>query len=196
MKPPYRFDEFFSSGMEESISPFLTSRSRSWGKNLSLKTAAAAALCLSLAFFFSFYNPPLSHLFLSFVYFLVGVPALLAAINDLKNLEINIDVLMTLAAFLAILINSGLEGALLLVLFELSHGMEHAVSDKARSALHNLNHLAPQFDYVLPPDQTLFEKSVREIEVGTKLFIKSGEIVPLDGTIVEGSSSLNLVHLT
>ena len=193
---PYLFDEFFASGQEESISPFLTPRSRAWGKNLSLKRASSAAVLLAFAFSFSFVNPPTSHLFLSLVYFLVGVPALMAAFNDLKNLEINIDVLMTVAAFVAVLIYSGLEGALLLVLFELSHGMEHAVSDKAKSALHNLNNLAPKFAYVVGEDQVLFEKSVREIGVGTKLLIKSGEIVPLDGKVVEGSSSMNLVHLT
>lgn len=196
MKTPYLFDEFFASGMEESISPFLTPNSRSFGKNLSLKSSSAAAFLLATAFGFSFYSPPLSHLFLSFVYFLVGVPALIAAISDLKNLEINIDVLMTVAAFLAVTIGSGLEGALLLVLFELSHGMEHAVSDKARSALHNLNNLAPKFAFLLDKEGTVYEKAVREIKIGDKMLVKNGEVVPLDGKVVEGYSSVNLVHLT
>lgn len=196
MNKPYLFDEFFSSGLEESISPFLTPTSRKWGKNLSLKSASSSAFFLTLAFTFSFVNHPLSLLFLSFVFFLSGIPALLASLNDLKNLEINIDVLMTLAAFLAVSIDSGLEGALLLVLFELSHGLEHTVSDKARSALHNLNHIAPKFAHMIGEDGSLFEKSVREIGVGEKVLIKNGEIVPLDGKVVEGTSSVNLVHLT
>lgn len=193
---PFVFDEFFSSGREESISPFLTPSSRSWGKNLSLKSALSSACFLVLAFGFSFVNPPLSYLFLSFVYFLSGVPALIASFEDLKNLEINIDVLMTLAAFVAVSIDSGLEGALLLVLFELSHSMEHTVSDKARSALHNLNNIAPKFAHMIGERGTIFEKSVREIQLGEKVLVKNGEIVPLDGLVVEGASSLNLVHLT
>lgn len=196
MKMPYLFDEFFSSGKEESISPFLTPSSRKWGKNLPLKSGLFAALFLALAFGFSFTNPPLSYILLSLVYFLSGVPALIASLNDLKNLEINIDVLMTLAAFLALAIDSGIEGALLLVLFELSHGMEDAVSQKARSALHNLNHIAPKFAHMLDADGRQFEKSVREIELKEKILIKHGEIVPLDGIIIEGTSSVNLVHLT
>jgi len=196
MKAPYLFDEFFASGKEESISPFLTPKSRSWGKNLSLKSAASAAFFLALAFSLSFVNSPLSFLCLSLVYFLSGVPALIASLNDLKNLEINIDVLMTLAAFIAVSIGSGLEGALLLVLFELSHGMEETVSNKAKSALHNLNNLAPKFAHVIASDGILFEKSVREIRIGSKLLVKNGEIVPLDGIVIEGASSVNLVHLT
>ena len=73
---PYLFDEFFSSGQEESVSPFLTPQSRPWGNNLSLKSAASAAFLLTLAFGLSFINLPSSHLSLSLVYFLVGVPAL------------------------------------------------------------------------------------------------------------------------
>ncbi len=196
MKQPYLFDEFFASGREESISPFLTPDSRKWSQNLSLKSALAAAFFLILSFGFSFTNLPLSHLFLSLVYLISGAPALLAAVDDLRNLEINIDILMTLAAFLAVLIGSGLEGALLLVLFELSHGLEETVSKKARSALHNLNNLAPKFAHIVGDDGTVYEKAVRDITVGTKLLIKQGEIAPLDGTVVDGTSSINLVHLT
>lgn len=196
MKTPYLFDEFFSSGGEESISPFLTPSSRNWGKNLHLRSALAAATLLALSFAFSFTSPPLSHLLLLLVYFLSGIPALIASLNDLKNLEINIDVLMTLAAFLALAIDSGLEGALLLVLFELSHGMEDAVSTKAKSALHNLNHIAPKFAHMIDKEGVQYEKSVREIQIGEKVLVKHGEIVPLDGFIVEGISSVNLVHLT
>lgn len=193
---PYLFDEFFASGQEESISPFITPESRKWGKNLSLRSAGSAAFLLALAFSFSFVNQPLSYLCLSLVYFLSGIPALIASINDLKNLEINIDVLMTLAAFVAVSINSGLEGALLLVLFELSHGMEEAVSKKALSALHNLNNLAPKFAHIVAADGIFYEKSVREIVIGEKVLVKNGEIVPLDGKVLDGTSSVNLVHLT
>ncbi len=196
MKTPYVFDEFFASGMEESISPFLTPKSRMFGNHLSIKSAGSAALLLATAFGCSFYSPPLSHILLSLVYFLVGIPALIAAISDLKNLEINIDVLMTVAAFVAVSQGSGLEGALLLVLFELSHGMEDSVSKKARSALHNLNNLAPKFAFLIDPSGNVYEKAVREIGIGDLMLVKNGEVVPLDGKVVAGNSSVNLVHLT
>src|SRR5580704_15202114 len=110
---PYIFDEFFASGKEESISPFLTPTSRAWGKNLPLKAALFSAVLLLLAFTTSFFLPSLSALFLIFVYFFCGTPALLGSLEDLKNLEINIDVLMTFAALLSVVIGSEMEGALL-----------------------------------------------------------------------------------
>jgi Cd2+/Zn2+-exporting ATPase len=193
---PFIFDEFFASGKEESISPFLTPTSRNWGKNLPLKTALLSAFLLLLSFTCSFFLPPLSDLFLLFVYFFAGTPALLGAIEDLKNLEINIDVLMTFAALLSILIGSGMEGALLLVLFELSAAMENAVAEKTKGTLSHLHQLSPRFACVVAEDGTLYEKAVKEIPLGTHLLIKAGEIVPLDGIVLQGSSFVNLFHLT
>lgn len=193
---PYLFDEFFSSGKEESISPFLTKSSRSWAKNLSLKASLLAAFFLLIAFITSFYLVDLSNLFLLFVYFLVGTPALLNTIEDLKSLEINIDVLMTLAAFLSFLIGSQMEGGLLLVLFAFSGAMEETVSKKAKGALLNLNELSPALATVIEKEGTLFQKSVREIAIHETLLVKAGEIVPLDGLVLDGHSFVNLVHLT
>ncbi|HSW86889.1 MAG TPA: heavy metal translocating P-type ATPase [Rhabdochlamydiaceae bacterium] len=192
---PYIFDEFFASGREETISPFLTPSSRKWGRNLSLRTGILSAILLALSFCTSFFYPSLSHLLLAFVYLLAGTPALIDAIEDIKNLEINIDVLMTVAALLSVLIGSGMEGALLLVLFELSHAMEQTVMQKTRGALLHLNQLAPRTALVVK-DGSVYEQSVKEIHVGAKLLIKTGEIVPLDGKIIEGESFVNLVHLT
>lgn len=193
---PYLFDEFFASGKEESISPFLTPSSRKWGKHLSLKTALISGALLLCAFVFSFFTPPLANLCLLFVYFFSGTPALLGALEDIKNLEINIDVLMTLAALLSVLIGSGMEGALLLVLFELSGAMESLVTEKTKSALVSLHQIAPRFAYVVAEDGTIYEQSVKEIPLKTTLLIKAGEIVPLDSIVLKGSSFVNLSHLT
>ncbi|MGL4540541.1 MAG: heavy metal translocating P-type ATPase [Candidatus Rhabdochlamydia sp.] len=193
---PYLFDEFFASGKEESISPFLTPSSRKWGKHLSLKTALISGALLLCAFVFSFFTPPLANLCLLFVYFFSGTPALLGALEDIKNLEINIDVLMTLAALLSVLIGSGMEGALLLVLFELSGALESLVTEKTKSALVSLHQIAPRFAYVVAEDGTIYEQSVKEIPLKTTLLIKAGEIVPLDSIVLKGSSFVNLSHLT
>lgn len=192
------FDEFFESGLEESVSPFLTPKSRKWGKNITLKSSFVAAVLLLLSFITAFIpnQAPLSNFFLLFTYFLAGIPALIASVEDIFDLEINIDVLMTLAAFLSVLIGSGKEGALLLVLFSLSGAMEGAVRSKAKGAISSLKRLAPQTAFMVQPDGTLLQKSVRDIVAGMHILVKAGDLVPLDGIVTEGASSVNLVHLT
>lgn len=181
--------------MDESISPFLTASSRAWAKNLPLRSAIVSAIFLFLAYVVSHFHPTLSDFFLLFVFFLSGTPSMLRTIEDLQEFTLNIDILMTLAAFLSVFIGAQLEGGLLLVLFNLSGAMEEAVSKKAMGALHNLHKLAPTMATVVEGNTTR-ERSVKEIAVDTKILIKAGEVIPLDGKIVSGQSFVNMVHLT
>ncbi len=193
---PYVFDEFFASGKEESVSPFLTPSSKKYAKNLDLIGSIISAVCLALAFAFSFHMREISFMFLVLVYFLSGTKALIETIEDLKNFEINIDVLMTLAAFLSVLIDSAMEGGLLLVLFALSGAMEQTVSKKSKGALNSLSSLAPSFTTVIEDDGSFSEISIKDIDIDSKILIKAGEVIPLDGHVIQGSSFVNLVHVT
>ncbi|HEX4839971.1 MAG TPA: cation-translocating P-type ATPase [Rhabdochlamydiaceae bacterium] len=196
MTTPYSFDEFFATNKEETVSPFLTPDSRKWGKYLSVRSALFAGFLLALAFVLSFYSTPASLAFLTAVYFLAGTPALINAIHDISNFEINIDVLMTLAAFLSVVIGSEMEGALLLVLFELSAAMEGMVEQKTRSSVLGLHKLSPRVACVIGENGLLYEKALADIVVGTHILVKAGEIIPLDGQVIEGRSYVNLIHLT
>lgn len=192
------FDEFFELGLQESSSPFLTPSSRPWAVNLPLKAALLSAVLLISSFALSFMPGylPIAYLLLVCVYFLAGAHSLIESIQDLANLQINIDVLMTLAAFSSVLIGSGFEGGLLLVLFSLSGSIEAAVTDQAKGSISGLKKLSPSKAVIVKDDGTLIDRSVSDIEVGTIILVKAGEVVPLDGIVIKGSSSVNLVHLT
>ncbi len=191
------FEDYFE-GKEESYSPFITPNTRHLGQQINLKASLLALIILAISFLLSF-NPnyaPLSTGLLIAVYFFAGIPALIETIEDLSNLIINIDVLMTLAAFGSVLIGSPMEGALLLVLFAISGSMEEAVTSKAKSSLKELHKLSPTTAWVKSQEGRFQVKSVKDVKVGEIILIKAGEVVPLDGKVVKGTSSVNLVHLT
>lgn len=196
-RKPIAFGDYFELGLHEK-SPFLTPESQGWGKNLTLRSSLLAAFFLIISFGLSFSETtlPLSHLLLVLVYFLAGMPALIEAIEDLALFDINIDILMTLAAFSSVLVGSGLEGGLLLVLFALSGSMEDAVTAKAKSAINSLNKISPTKACVITPDGLLVERAIMDVKIGDKILVKSGQIIPLDGVVMSGASSVNLVHLT
>lgn len=197
-KQPVVFEEFFEMGLPETISPFITPESRYLGADITLKASLVAAFFLLASFSLSFFPSfvPLSYLFLVMVYFLAGIPSLIESIEDLASFEINIDILMTLAAFSSVLIGSGMEGGLLLVLFALSGAMEDAVTSKAKSAISSLHKLSPTKACVIESDGMLIERSIKDVAVGNHILVKSSQVVPLDGIVVDGISSVNLVHLT
>ncbi len=195
---PILFEEFFEQGLPETISPFLTPESRKYGADLTLKSSLIAGALLLLCFILSFIPEmvPLSRFLLIGVYFLAGIPSLIESIEDLLNFVVNIDILMTLAAFSSVFIGSGMEGGLLLVLFAFSGAMEDAVRSKAKSSISSLHKLSPTTASVVQPDGSLVERSIKEISVGMPILVKSGQVVPLDGIVIHGTTSVNLVHLT
>ncbi len=196
MTAPYELDEYFASGYDETENPFIREKSRSWGKYVPLTGAVAAAFFLLFSYISSFFNLPLAHFFVVFVFFLAGTPALIVSLKNLFSLNINIQVLMTTAALLSVLIGKEMEGGLLLVLFSLSEALEETVSKKTRGALHALHKLAPTMADIVGDDGIIYQKSVKEIELGTKIIAKAGEVIPLDGKVVDGSSYVNMAHLT
>lgn len=192
------FDEFFGSGQATRTSPFLIPTQRKWAVQLPLRASILAAILLIASFLLSYWPSylPFAHIMLLLVYFLAGMPSLIDAIEDIIDLEINIDILMTLAAFSSVLIGSGFEGALLLVLFNLSGAIEHTVTSKAVGALHGLHKLAPSTATVILESGKLLERSVKDVSPGTHILVRTGEVVPLDGTVIDGASNVNMVHLT
>ncbi len=195
---PAVFEEFFGLGQEETASPFLTPSSRKWAAHLTLKSSLIAALLLIIAFFLSFYpaTAALSSMVLIAVYFLAGIPSLIESIEDLVDFDVNIDVLMTLAAFSSVMIGSSMEGALLLVLFAISGSLEDMVTSKAKGSINQLHKLSPTKATVIAANGHILERSVKDIAIGALILVRAGEIVPLDGIVKEGISSINLVHLT
>lgn len=194
---PIIFDEYLETGLEDGLSPFISPYSRHWGKHLTLKLSLLAAFLLLLAFITSYFPflDKVSHVCLLFTFFIVGTPAFIDTVENIIDLKINIEVLMTLAAFSSAFIGNPIEGALLLVLFAVSGAMERSVSHKAKSSLSRLNKLAPKMAYVFEEGH-LFQKPIQSIPVGETIFVHEGEIIPLDGIVIEGASSVNLIHLT
>lgn len=184
-------------GKEESCSPFLNIQAKKISKNLPLKTAILAALFLVIALCLSWVpDSPLWILPISLVYLLVGTPALIAATEDLFRVQVNIDVLTTLAAFGALLIGGPLEGGLLLVLFALSGALGDLVTLRAKSTLSAIHELMPEKAYVVEQDGQYVERAIKDVSVGTLIIVRAGELVPLDGSIVKGTSSVSTAHLT
>lgn len=196
----YSFRDFIESGGEESNSPFLQPSSRKISSWLGLPLSLFSAFLLAMSWFFEIHEPlqTTSNVILALVYFISGTRALQRSFEDILHLEINIDVLMTLAAYVCLLMGSGHEGALLLVMFDISRNMEHAVNQKARKNLMSLREMAPEKAWIIESSENPNAKlrNIYDIVVGTLIEVKAGEIVPLDGELESENASFSTAHLT
>ena len=117
------------------------------------------------------------------------------ALRSLKTFSLDMNVLMTVAVIGAVAIGEHAEGAAVAFLFSLSELLESWSVGRARRAIQALMQLAPDTAFV-KRDGNVREVSASEVAVGETIFVKSGQKVPLDGTILKGSSAIDQAPIT
>ena len=105
------------------------------------------------------------------------------------------NVLMSVAVIGAILIGEFFEGAIVVLLFTIGTLLQTISIDKTRNSIQSLMDITPATANIITEMGTI-SKNLEDILVGEIVFVKPGDRVPLDGTIIEGYSSLNQAPIT
>ncbi len=117
------------------------------------------------------------------------------ALESLREREIDVDLLMVLAALGAAAVGEWHEGAILLFLFSLSNVLQDYAIGRSRKAITGLFALYPQEATVKRGSDTLRLK-LDEIRVGDIVLIEPGERIPVDGLVVAGVSAVDQSPIT
>ena len=117
------------------------------------------------------------------------------AIKDILALRFDIDALMLMAAVGTAVLGEWAEGALLLFLFSLGHGLEQYAMGRAKRAIEALAELAPQTALVRREGSTE-EVPVEQLRVGDIVIVKPNERLPADGFVFKGEGSVNQAPIT
>lgn len=88
-----------------------------------------------------------------------------------------------------------IEGVFVMLFFQLGELFEHYAEDKARDSISELMDIRPDVANV-ERNGVVESVSPEEVMIGETVIVKPGEKIPLDGRVLEGSSSLNTVALT
>jgi Zn2+/Cd2+-exporting ATPase len=114
----------------------------------------------------------------------------------LKNFNLNINALMSIAVTGAILIGQWPEAAMVMFLFTVAELIEARSLDRARNAISGLMQMTPEQATVLQADGSWAEQEVKSVELGARVRVKPGERIALDGEVVSGSSTIDQAPIT
>ncbi|MGE8362327.1 heavy metal translocating P-type ATPase [Pseudomonas sp.] len=114
----------------------------------------------------------------------------------LRNLNLNINALMSIAVTGAVLIGQWPEAAMVMFLFTLAEMIEARSLDRARNAIRGLMDLAPERATVRQADGEWLEADVKTVVIGAQVRVRPGERIGLDGEIQRGSSAVNQAPIT
>lgn len=114
----------------------------------------------------------------------------------LKNLNLNINALMSIAVTGAVLIGQWPEAAMVMFLFTVAELIEAKSLDRARNAISGLMQMAPEQATVQQADGSWREQEVKAIALGARVRVRPGERVGLDGDVVAGRSTIDQAPIT
>lgn len=117
------------------------------------------------------------------------------ALRSLRTFTLDMNVLMVVAVTGAVAIGEHAEGAAVVFLFALSELLESWSVGRARRAIQALMQLAPEVALV-KRDAGFAEVAAAEVRIGETILVKSGQKVPLDGTVTVGNSAINQAPIT
>jgi len=167
-----------------------------WEKHRAVVVVASTILFgLALAIEYVTKNTLYGHAIFLGVILFSGRGIIEAAFRSLIHGRLDVNFLMTVAAFGAFTIGQADEGAAVMYLFSLAEFLEDTASDKVRGSIAGLLKLSPSSATVRVDGEEV-EKHIHDVAVGDVAVVRPGQRIPVDGIVVRGSSSVNQALIT
>ena len=157
-------------------------------------SAIILASAVALGLEFAKYHTA-AHWLLGSVAIIATFPLLKDMWGDLRSGSYGIDILAITAIVASVWLGEYWTAAVIVIMLTGGEALEDYAEHRAKSELESLLKLAPQVATVLRGRKSQ-EIAVDKVQVGDKLIIKPGDIVPVDMQILEGTTSLDESALT
>ena len=124
-----------------------------------------------------------------------GFPIIWGALKGLVRREVNVDELVSLAIIASLIQGEFLTAAVVSFVMTFGGLIEQVTSESARKAIKSLMQISPDTATVLVGDQEK-EVPIENVAVGDLIFIKPGERIPVDASIISGVSAVDESAMT
>lgn len=130
-------------------------------------------------------------------YVIIGYDILRKAALGIVHGEVfDENFLMAVATVGAILLGEYAEGTAVMLFYQIGELFQSVAVGKSRKNISALMDIRPDYANVEGEDGSLEQMDPDEVAVGTVIVVRPGEKIPIDGCVVEGSSTLNTSALT
>ncbi|KAF8400199.1 hypothetical protein HHK36_013495 [Tetracentron sinense] len=162
-----------------------------YGKKWPSPYAMASGILVLLSLFKFLYHP-MQWLALGAVAF--GLPQIvLRSIAGVRRLMLDINILALIAVGGTIALRDYLEAGFIVFLFNIAEWLNSRASRKATAVMSSLMGMAPQKAVLAETGHVV---DAKDVMVNTVLAVKVGEVIPIDGVVVEGKCEVDEKTLT
>jgi cation transport ATPase len=124
-----------------------------------------------------------------------GIPLLWDTLKHIIHREFSVDFIAILAITGSLLLQEYLAGAFIVLMLSGGEALEAFALRRARTSLSALAERAPRTAHIWQGDQ-LTSIPAEAVEVDMVIVVKPGELIPVDGIVTSGSSSISEADLT
>ena len=149
------------------------------------------------AAFFLSVSPPVYLVLYLIPYLIIGWDVLWRAVRNIAHGQVfDENFLMALATVGALAIGEYPEAVFVMLFYQVGELFQSYAVDQSRKSITALMDIRPDYANMEGPDGQLEQVDPEDVAVGDTIIIKAGERIPLDGVVLEGSSTVDTAALT
>ena len=149
------------------------------------------------AAFFLSVSPPVFLILYLIPYLIIGWDVLWRAVRNIAHGQVfDENFLMALATVGALAIGEYPEAVFVMLFYQVGELFQSYAVDQSRKSITALMDIRPDYANMEGPDGQLEQVDPEDVAVGDTIVIKAGERIPLDGVVLEGSSTVDTAALT
>lgn len=170
----------------------------SYIKNLSLYTFVASGVFVVLivsVFLFFLGHKDLINPILKYTLFIGAIPLWYGLIRDMVKGSFGVDLIAGVALISTFLIGQYLAGVIVLLMLSGGQLLEVYAMNRAKREMQGLLSRTPEFVHVRQ-NENVVDIPISQVTIGMEIVIKSGEVIAVDGTVIEGQTFVDESVLT
>ena len=157
----------------------------------------AAAVVMIALHFVNIENNIIEFVIYMVPYFIIGYDVLKKAVHGIKSLQpCDENFLMAVATVGAIALGEYTEGVAVMLFYQIGELFQSYAVGKSRRNISELMDIRPDVAYIEAANGEITSIDPDEVEIGSIIIVKPGDKIPIDGTVEEGTSSLDTSALT
>ncbi|WP_262177212.1 heavy metal translocating P-type ATPase [Saccharococcus sp. Marseille-Q5394] len=112
--------------------------------------------------------------------------------ETIADKQLNVEMLMVFAAIGSAIIGYWAEGAILIFIFAISGALETYTLNKSHKEISSLMELQPEVAWLIQEDGSTVSVATASLSVGSRILVKPGERIPVDGVVIQGTTSVDM----
>lgn len=144
---------------------------------------------------FLFIDSPYKMVFFAIAYIVISYDIIINGVKGAFHGVLAEEFLMSVATIGAIFIGEYLEAVLVSLLYQIGEIISDIAVDKSKDKIKELIVKSPVFATVLDNGKEI-QSEPADVAIGSKIIVREGESIAIDGTVIEGSAKVDNAHIS